>query len=144
MTTYLLDVNLLLALFDPEHPHHETAHTWWSQASTSSWSTCAITENGFLRIATGKTYPAIDADFATLVSDFREFCTYRDHEFWSANISLVDVMPANIQVLAKDVTDIYLLTLAMSHGGKLATLDQHIPAHLIPGGVDALELLSTK
>jgi toxin-antitoxin system PIN domain toxin len=141
MTTYLLDVNLLLALFDAEHAHHEAAHAWWGQETTESWSTCAITENGFLRIATGKAYPAIDEDFATLVEDFRAFCQHRDHVFWSADISLIDIIPNSVQVRPNEITDIYLLALALTRGGKLATLDQKIPAHLIPGGTDALETI---
>ena len=139
MTTYLLDVNLLLALFDAEHDHHETAHAWWGQEATASWSTCAITENGFLRIATGKTYPAIEDDFAELVDAFRVFCQHGDHVFWSADISLIDIIPSSVLLRPSEITDIYLLALATTHGGKLATLDQKIPARLIPGGIDALE-----
>ena len=30
MTIYLLDVNVLLALSDPMHIHHEAAHRWFA------------------------------------------------------------------------------------------------------------------
>ncbi|MBE0410395.1 MAG: phage integrase N-terminal SAM-like domain-containing protein [Anaerolineales bacterium] len=39
------------------------------------------------------------------------------------------------------ITDIYLTGLAVHKKGKLATLDQHIPVHVVRGGDDALELI---
>jgi uncharacterized protein len=33
MTTYLLDVNVLLSLSDPMHIHHEPAHQWFAETS---------------------------------------------------------------------------------------------------------------
>jgi hypothetical protein len=36
VTTYLLDVNLLLALSDPMHVHHEVAHRWFADAGGRS------------------------------------------------------------------------------------------------------------
>ena len=45
---YLLDVNVLIALIDTAHIHHEIAHEWF--AKRGEWATCAITENGLLRI----------------------------------------------------------------------------------------------
>ena len=53
MTPYLLDVNVLLALCDPMHVHHEAAHRWFAEKGSQAWATCPITENGFVRIASG-------------------------------------------------------------------------------------------
>src|SRR6185503_2205055 len=47
--TALLDVNLLVALFDPEHVHHHIAHDWFSEYG-DPWATCPLTENGALRV----------------------------------------------------------------------------------------------
>jgi predicted nucleic acid-binding protein len=60
MTTYLLDVNLLLALTDPMHIHHESAYRWFAGKGQKAWATCPLTENGFVRIAS---YPALLAIF---------------------------------------------------------------------------------
>ncbi len=57
MTTYLLDVNLLLALSDPMHFHHNSAHRWLAEKVQRAWATCPLTENGFIRIAS-HTFPS--------------------------------------------------------------------------------------
>jgi uncharacterized protein len=57
VTTYLLDVNLLLALTDPMHVHHEQAHRWFASKGDLSWATCPLTENGFVRVASHPSYP---------------------------------------------------------------------------------------
>ncbi len=57
MTIYLLDVNVLLALSDPMHIHHEAAHRWFAAKGQSAWATSPITENGFVRIASHPNYP---------------------------------------------------------------------------------------
>jgi toxin-antitoxin system PIN domain toxin len=49
--TALLDVNVLVALAWPNHVHHRIARTWFEQNGSSSWATCSITENGFVRIS---------------------------------------------------------------------------------------------
>jgi predicted nucleic acid-binding protein len=46
----LLDVNVLVAFFDPDHVHHDLAHDWFAGQRRSGWATCAITESGFVRV----------------------------------------------------------------------------------------------
>ena len=48
--THLLDINVLVALFDSAHVHHEAAHRWFANVGNASWATCPITENGFVRV----------------------------------------------------------------------------------------------
>ena len=36
---HLLDVNVLVALFDPAHIHHEAAHEWFGTAGPAGWAT---------------------------------------------------------------------------------------------------------
>ena len=55
--TYLLDVNVLIALIDPGHVAHDDAHGWFSREGHTSWATCPITENGVLRILGNPKYP---------------------------------------------------------------------------------------
>ena len=54
-TTWLLDVNVLLALLDPIHTHHALAHDWFADAG-ASWASCCITQNGALRIMSHPRY----------------------------------------------------------------------------------------
>jgi len=142
MTTYLLDVNLLLALTDPMHLHHDIAHQWFAQIGRQSWSTCPITENGFVRIASHPNYPNRPGDVSTVTAILHRFCTLDGHQFWAADVSLrsLFIIPA-VAITYQYVTDLYLLGLAVQKGGKLATLDQRIPASAIEGGPEALDVL---
>ena len=54
----LLDVNLLVALFDPDHIHHDLAHDWFEDHHRSGWATCPVTENGFVRVLANPAYGA--------------------------------------------------------------------------------------
>jgi uncharacterized protein len=55
--TFLLDVNVLIALIDPTHVGHDAAHAWFAATGAASWATCPVTENGVLRIVGHLKYP---------------------------------------------------------------------------------------
>ena len=57
MTTFLLDVNVLIALIDPAHVQHDAAHDWFGRLGHLAWATCPLTENGLLRIVGNPRYP---------------------------------------------------------------------------------------
>jgi toxin-antitoxin system PIN domain toxin len=86
--TYLLDVNLLIALCDPEHVHHETAHRWFGRLATNRWATCAITENAFIRITGHSTYLNWKRTPAEQIDMLKRFCSLPTHEFWADDVSL--------------------------------------------------------
>mgnify|MGYP003394855906 FL=1 len=48
--TYLLDVNVLIALIDPAHVQHDAAHDWFAAHGKKSWASCPLTETGVGRI----------------------------------------------------------------------------------------------
>ena len=142
MITYLLDVNLLLALGDPMHIHHEAAHGWFAEKGSQNWATCPVTENGFVRIASHPNYPNRPGDAHTVLEILRQFCSAEGHHFWGEEISLREILRTDVFFTHSQITDIYLLGLAVHKGGKLATLDQRILASLIEGGDQALELIN--
>lgn len=144
MTTYLLDVNLLLALSDPRHVHHEPAHRWFEGEGRQSWATCPITENGFVRIASHPGYPNRPGEAAAVLELLRRFCSLAGHQFWPAQVSLRQLLPAEAAVSQSYLTDIYLLGLAIHRQGRLATLDRRIPASLLEKGIEALELIDVQ
>ena len=74
MTTFLLDINVLLALSDPLHIQHEAAHQWFAQEGKKSWATCPLTENGFVRIASHPQYPNRPGDALMVLAILRKFC----------------------------------------------------------------------
>ena len=47
----LLDVNVLLALFDANHIHHQLARDWLVAHADEGWASTPITENGFVTLA---------------------------------------------------------------------------------------------
>ncbi len=142
MTTYLLDVNLLLALSDPMHVHHDVAHDWFQEKGRHAWATCPITENGFIRIASHPSYPNRPGDANYVLASLRRFCAGEGHQFWAEDISITDLLAPEFALTHKQVTDLYLLGLAVSNKGKLATLDQRIPVTAVTGAQQSLELLS--
>jgi len=143
--TYLLDVNLLIALCDPNHVHHETAHRWFGSLTSNRWATCAITENAFIRITGHSTYLNWKRTPVEQIDMLRRFCLLSSHEFWTDDVSLLDkrIWTSAERVRAADVTDLYLLSLAVKNRGKFATLDRSIPQGAIKGGQEALFVLST-
>ena len=141
MITYLLDINLLLALSDPMHVHHEAAHHWFAQTGRLSWATCPLTENGFARIASHPRYPNRPGDVPIVLALLRQFCTLEGHHFWTEDITIRDILDADSIITHAQITDIYLLGLAIHQGGKLASLDYHIPTDAVRDGRAALELI---
>jgi len=142
VTVYLLDVNVLIALSDPMHTHHDVAHHWFSGTGQAGWATCPITENGFVRIASHPNYPNRPGDFLVVLAMLRQFCALPGHHFWSADISIRTLLQPEALIPHSQITDIFLLGLAAHQGGKLATLDQRIAAKVIAGGSAALELIA--
>ena len=139
MSAVLLDVNLLLALLDPAHVDHELADSWFGDALRRPWATCALTQNGYLRIASQSRYtnPAHIEEAVDLLDGLTAFAT---HEFWPDEVSMLDETLFNRAALgsAARVTDSYLLGLAVSRGGRLATLDRKLRTSAVAGGDDAL------
>jgi toxin-antitoxin system PIN domain toxin len=142
MTTYLLDVNVLLALSDPMHLHHDVAHRWFALRGQVSWATCPLTENGFVRVASHPNYPNRPGDAPAVMALLRRLCTRSGHTFWPDLVSLRIILPPTVILTHNQITDAYLLGLAVAQGGKLATCDQRVPVAVIPGGDAALEFIS--
>jgi uncharacterized protein len=141
VTAYLLDVNVLLALSDPMHVHHDAAHRWFAGPGRSAWATCPITENGFVRVASHPSYPNRPGDAPAVLAILRQLCAVESHWFWSDDVSLRDVLRPGAVLTHTQITDVFLLGLAVHKGGRLATFDEHIPTATIQGGAKALELV---
>lgn len=124
----LLDVNFLLALFDRGHTHYRRAHTWFGSNQAFGWASCPLTQNGLIRIVTRSTYPR-PVTQADAIMGLRLQIGRSDHEFWHDDLSIVDAMIFdNSRILGPNqITDVYLLALAVKHGGRLVTFDRGIP-----------------
>ena len=141
----LLDVNLLVALFDPEHIHHDAAHRWFGDSRRGRWASCPLTENGLVRIVSSPAYPGRRTTFADAAHRLRLFCEHPDHLFWPDSVTIRD--PGLFDTTSipgyRQITDVYLLALAVANGGALATFDQAISLAAVRGAtVDRLVVLS--
>ena len=130
----LLDVNILLALFDKAHTFHAKTRQWWSINEEHGWASCPLTQNGFLRISTQKSYPQ-PIRLADSMVLLRAWAVPPRHEFWPDDVSVLDpdIVEATRLLAAKQITDIYLLALAVRHGGRLVTLDRGISIAAVRG-----------
>ncbi|KXF78446.1 DNA-binding protein [Paramesorhizobium deserti] len=143
--TFLLDVNVLIALIDPGHVAHDDAHAWFGTVGHISWATCPMTENGVIRIVGNPKYPntpGAPGEVAAIVAKLRKFS---GHVFWADDLSLVgsaDIDPHRILTTAQ-VTDTYLLALASAHGGQLATFDRKLSPAAVKHGKAALHLIGS-
>ncbi len=143
MSRFLLDVNVLIALIDPAHVQHEHAHDWFERRGCDHFATCPITENGLLRIVGHPKYPNSPGPPSTVVAALRAMRAMEGHAFWPDQLSLVASELVDVTRLATHagVTDYYLLALAKSNGGQLATLDRRLPFEAVVDGKQALELI---
>jgi toxin-antitoxin system PIN domain toxin len=141
--TYLLDVNVLIALIDPQHVASEAAHEWFEKIGRKSWATCPITENGVIRILGNIRYSASPGTPAGIADFLREFRKLPGHQFWQDDLSIVGHADIDTSRLLtwRQVTDTYLLALAASKNGQLATLDRKLIASAVRAGTSALHLI---
>lgn len=136
----LLDVNVLVALFFPDHVHHDLAHDWFADHRDEGWATCPLTENGLVRVACQQ--PSDDAVVraADVIANLERFCRDKFHRTWTDSVSLTDTTLFARQFVSgpRQVTDVYLLGLAKKMGGRLATFDRTIPVKAVRGGTAEL------
>jgi len=141
----LLDVNVLIALFDPAHVHHEAAHTWFEVNRKYRWATCPLTENAFIRVLSNPSYPGQSTTIEDAVLRLSTFCSEREHVFWPDSVSVRERGRFRWKHVQghRQLTDICLLTLAISNQARLATFDATISLDTIEGAKKQnLELIS--
>ncbi len=139
----LLDVNVLIALIDPDHAAHERAHAWFARHAQSGWATCPITELGAIRIAGAASYTQPALGCAAVTRSVRHICALANHVFWPDDVSLLTspLVDATNLLSSHRITDTYLLALALAHGGVLATFDRRLSPDAVKGGAAALHVI---
>ena len=127
MSITLLDVNVLLALSWDQHQFHAAASRWRLAHLPSRWATCPLTECGFIRISSQPRFRQ-DGSPAVAMATLQQLKKQPGHVFWPNDYS-----PADEPAFAKlqghnQITDAYLLMLAVHRKGKIATFDTGIKA----------------
>jgi predicted nucleic acid-binding protein len=78
-----------------------------------------------------------------VANSLNSLLTLPGHEFWPDDISLLDKnkIELNRMLSANQVTDSYLLALAIAHGGQLATFDRRLIPDAVKNGAQGLHLI---
>ena len=127
----LLDVNMLIALAWPSHVHHRTAHTWFGKNASQGWATCPLTQCGFVRISSNAKIIPDAVTPKNALALLNEIVKQATHTFWEDDIGILDKhIPSEYLVGHRQITDAYLLGLAIQHHGRLVTLDRGLSALL--------------
>jgi uncharacterized protein len=124
----LLDVNVLIALHDEQHVHHEVAANWFIEQARHGWASCPLTQNGCIRIMSQPGYPN-PVPLGDSLAMLQRSCTHASHQFWPDDVSLLDsrrLVHGRIHG-HRQLTDLYLLALAVAHSGRLVTFDAQVP-----------------
>jgi toxin-antitoxin system PIN domain toxin len=140
---FLLDVNVLIALIDPAHEFHLDVHDWFFGMGPRQWATCPMTENSVLRIVGHSSYRNTPGGPSIVSEALLNLRGLSGHHFWPDSISIVDrnYLDTRLLASASQVTDSYLLALAIAHGGQLATLDRRLIPDAVRNGVQGLHLI---
>jgi toxin-antitoxin system PIN domain toxin len=129
---YLLDTNFLIALFWPSHDRHAAAARWFARHRRRGWVTCPVTEAGFVRIVSNPAFSRDAVQPREAIAVLSANTGAGDHSFWEDSLSIERAVEyAGPRLLGhQQVTDAYLLGLAMHRQGILATLDHGVSALL--------------
>jgi len=130
----LLDVNVLIALLDAGHVYHALASAWLAREIDQGWASCPLTQNGCLRIMSQSAYP--DAlPIAQVAERLKQATLDKSHQFWFADLNMLDDRYFGWQKLIghRQLTDAYLLALAVKNMGKFVTFDRRISVDMVIG-----------
>ena len=124
----LLDVNVLIALLDSDHTSHAVAMGWFAEHAEKGWASCPITQNGCIRIMSNAGYPN-PLPLQAVMKRLSDACAEDVHEFWADELSLLDSELIDVTRIhgPKQLTDIYLLALAVERKAKFVTFDDKVP-----------------
>jgi toxin-antitoxin system PIN domain toxin len=128
----LLDVNVLIALLDADHSLHARATTWFANHARSGWASCPITQNGCIRIMSHPSYPNA-LSVRAVIERLTQASASAFHEFWPDDVSLLNAKVADSARIhgPRQLTDIYLLALAVRHNGQFVTFDTSVSVDAI-------------
>jgi toxin-antitoxin system PIN domain toxin len=124
MVRYLLDGNVLIAVSDNAHVHHEVAARWFVHHGKYAFATCPITQGTLLRLLL-RNHVASHIEGAVRI--LHEFIKHPAHRFWKDELSYETIRWTGV-LGHRQVTDAYLASLARKHKGRVATLDQGLAA----------------
>ena len=138
----LLDVNVLIALSWGSHVFHDRVQRWFAKHAGSGWATCPFTEAAFVRILSNPRFSPHAVSPQQALDVLEASTQHATHKFWADEVSVADsVRPFRNSVVGhQQITDAYLLGLALRKNGKLSTLDHGILSFVQGSGMDRRHL----
>lgn len=132
MSAILLDVNVLIALLWPPHEAHARAQRWFAKNADQGWATCAMTQVGFVRIVSNPVFSRRVVSPRDALEVLRGSLKHPAHRFWTEDIGVTEALAHFGRRLLghQQITDAYLLGLAIHKKGRLATLDASLSSLL--------------
>ncbi len=124
----LLDVNVLIALAYPPHVSHQKVSHWYDTEGMKAWASCPLTQTGFVRIVSNPAFSATIPDVSEAVALLAGLIQSSGHQFWPDELPMTaaaDMFGAKL-VGHQQVSDAYLLAMAVKNKGQLVTLDRAI------------------
>ena len=133
----IYDVSAMLALFDEEHEKHEPVSSWFVSNTEDGWASCPLTQNGYLRVRSQPDYPH-SLSLSEAFGQLQNATSTSYHQFIADDVSMLDDMLVDTRQLSgpRQLTDVYLLALAVAHDARLVTLDRRIPLNAVRGAMD--------
>jgi len=130
----LLDVNVLIALLDVDHVHRRVATNWLSRNLHQGWASCPITQNGCVRIMSQPAYPGGFSPKA-VAARLAEAAAGSEHAFWPDDVNLLETGTLDWgRVFGhRQITDLYLLALAVRQGGRFVTFNRRLDPAVVAG-----------
>jgi len=127
--TLLLDVNVLVALVNEHHVHHQAAHAWFG--SVSRWATTPLTESAFLRLQSNPVVTGQETSCAEALAALVAIRDHPRHVFVPDDASLAAPAIDTAGMIGhRQVTDFHLVNLCATHDWVLATFDARIAGAL--------------
>ena len=112
----------------PTHQAHAKVQEWFARHAREWWVTCPLTQTAFVRILSNPAFSPNALTPSDAIALLQANLGHPGHRFWSDEIGIVQSLQPFAQQLAghQQVTNAYLLGLAIYKKGKLATLDRSI------------------
>jgi uncharacterized protein len=147
VSVWLLDVNVLVARFWEPHVFNRKVRTWMSQHEKEGWATCPITQLGLVRTISNPGFASDAPRTAEAIHWLTQTLQHHpDHQFWGDDLSLSVACHQTASRISgfKQLTDAYLIGLALHRNARLLTLDRRMLALTteLSGARKALVVLS--
>ena len=123
--SWLPDANALIALGWPAHEHHARMLAWFQRHAREGWATSALTQAAFVRVISQPAFSGRAMSIGEIAEVLLRNTAHPKHRFLALDFGIEQVLGCCTGGLRghRQITDAWLLTLAMRHGARLLTFD---------------------